>query len=127
MVLASRLGIKRFDGLLLCIFYAVVGIMQLVVLVYSASTLIPPHIGALGVLSLIAAYGLLRTKKWSVWLVIALFFPQLVFAAVSLNTNIILFSSASTSALLIDTALAAFIVLSLVGFLYVSVKRKTFE
>jgi len=85
-------------------------------------------IGALAILSLIAAYGLFTTKKWSVWLVISLFFPQVVFGATTLYSSISLYSfPQEASLLLLDASLVVFIVLSLVSFLYVAVKRKTFE
>lgn len=128
MKLKSRLKVKRRDGLLLAVFYAAVGVLQLVILALSSATLIPPHLGALAILSLIAAYGLLRARKWSVWLVIVLFFPQLVFGAVSLYSTIALYALApEISMLLLNITLAIFIVLSVVSFVYVAAKRKTFQ
>jgi len=124
MSLASRLKVKRRDGLLLAVFYAVVGVAEIVVLVTSKFL---PVAGALALLSLIAAYGLLMAKRWSVWLVIALFFPQLVFGVVSLYANIVFYGISEVSALLLSSALVVFIVLSFISFVYVTAKRKTFE
>jgi uncharacterized membrane protein (DUF2068 family) len=116
------LKLKHLNGFLLSIFYAVVGILQIVVLVLSSPTLIPPHVGALAIISLIAAYGLFKTRKWSVWLVIALFFPQLTFAAATLYV-----SYSETSLILLNIALTLFIALLFISFVYVAAKRKTFQ
>jgi len=126
--LTSRFKVKRRDGLLLAVFYAVVGALQIIILAFSSSTSIPPHVGALAILSFIAAYGLFKTKRWSTWLVIALFFPQLVFGVVSLYASIALYSLfPEVGVLLLNIALAMFIALSFISFIYVAVKRKTFE
>jgi len=118
--------VKRRDGLLLALFYAVVGVAQLVVLAQTNLRLFPS--GALAVLSFITAYGLFTVKKWSSWLVIGLFFPQLVFGAVTLYASILLYSLyPEVSLLLLDVLLVLLIVLSLVSFVYVTAKRKTFQ
>jgi len=123
--LASRFKVKRRDGLLLAVFYAVVGVAEIVVLV--ASNFLPVA-GALAVLSLIAAYGLLTVRKWSVWLVICLFFPQLVFGLTSLIASIALYALLpEVSVLLLNIALTVFVALSFISFVYVAAKRKTFE
>jgi len=123
--LTSRLKIKRRDGLLLAIFYAVVGVVEIAVLVMSNFL---PVAGGLAVLSFIAAYGLFKAKRWSAWLVIASFFPQLVFGALSLNATIALYALLpEVNVLLLTIALAVFVVLSFISFLYVAAKRKTFE
>jgi hypothetical protein len=67
-------------------------------------------------------------QKWSVWLIIGLFFPQVVFGVTTLYGSITLYSlSQELSLLLLDITLIVFIVLSLVSFIYVATKRKTFE
>lgn len=126
--MTSRFQIKRRDALLLAVFYTVVGLLQIAILVLSSSSIIPPHVGALAILSLIAAYGLLRAKKWSVWLVIVLFFPQIVFGAFSLYATMILYALIPDVALLLaNVALAFFMILSFLSFVYVAAKRKTFQ
>src|SRR4030066_2524425 len=75
--LKAKLNVKRRDGLLLAVFYAVVGIAQLVILALSNFELYP--YGVLAVLSFIAAYGFFTVKKWSVWLLNWLFFSQIFF------------------------------------------------
>jgi len=124
--LTSKLKVKRRDALLLAVFYAAVGVAQFAVLTLSNFRIFP--YGAVAVLSLIAAYGLLTVKKWSVWLVIGLFFPQLVFGTVTLYASMVWYSSSlETSFLLLDAILVLFIVLSFVSFVYVTAKRKTFQ
>jgi len=126
--LASRFKIERRDALLLALFYVAVGLLQLIGFVLSNSTPMPPHIGALAILSLITAYGLFKTKRWSVWLVIMLFFPQLVLSAVSLNAYMRFYALfPHLDVLLLSIALAVFIVLSFASFVYVAAKRKTFQ
>jgi hypothetical protein len=122
------LKLKRPDGFLLAVFYAVVGISQIIVLVLLSSNFVPPHVGALSILNLIAAYGLFKNKKWSVWLVIALFFLQLTFAAVTLYASYRLyFFYPQMSLILLNIALALLIVFSFISFVYVVAKRKTFQ
>jgi FlaA1/EpsC-like NDP-sugar epimerase len=124
--LTSRFKAKRRDGLLLAVFYAVVGILQLATLAIIDIRMM--WIGALAILSLIAACGLFTAKKWAVWLVIGLFFPQAVFGASTLYGVISLYSSsAELIPLIMEVSLGAFLVLSLVSFLYVAAKRNTFE
>ena len=123
--LTSRFKVKRRDGLLLAVFYAVVGILQLATVAVNDIRMM--WIGALAILSLIAAYGLFAARKWAVWLVIGLFFPQAIFGLTTLYGVISLYSSAELIPLLMEVSLGAFLVLSLISFLYVAAKRNTFE
>jgi hypothetical protein len=80
----------------------------------------------LAVLSFIAAYGLLASKRWSVWLVIALFFPQLAFGAATLNASLVNYSVYQESTfMMLGIGLSAFILLSFIVFVYVAAKRKS--
>jgi len=124
--LKSKLKIKRRDGLLLAVFYAIVGVAQIIVLALSDFAIFTS--GVLAVLSFIAAYGLFTVKKWSVWLVIALFFPQFVWGVVTLYASILSYTLYQEAAfMLLNIALATFIVLSFVSFVYVAAKRKSFQ
>jgi hypothetical protein len=123
--LTSRFKIKRRDALLLAIFYGIVGVLQLASLALDVRMM---WIGILAILSLTAAYGLLRARKWSVWLVIMLFFPQVVFGAFTLYGSIALYSfNPEVTLLLLEAALAVFIVLFFISFVYVAAKRNTFQ
>lgn len=62
-------------------FYAVVGIVFLVVLPFVN---FPPHIGLTGIMSIVAAYGLLTKRAWAPWLVVALFLVALTITAFTL-------------------------------------------
>ncbi len=124
--LVSRFKVKRRDALLLAVFHAVVGILQLAALALLDVRMV--WIGALAILSLLAAYGLFTVRKWSVWLVISLFFPQMVFGAWTLYGLVSLYSfSFDMASLLLEVSLGLFIVLSLASFVYVTAKRKSFE
>lgn len=124
MSLTSKLSIKRRDALLLAIFYLVVGILQISILpIFDVRML---WIGGLAILSLIAAYGLLRARRWSVWLVVMLFFPQLVFGAYTLEENISLYGFSGLDVMLLNISMVVFIILSAISFIYVTAKRKTF-
>ncbi|MCX8151114.1 MAG: hypothetical protein N3D85_06405 [Candidatus Bathyarchaeota archaeon] len=52
-------------------FYGLAGLILLLMLPLSNY---PPHIGLLGIISLIAAYGLLKKRFWATWLVTTIFF-----------------------------------------------------
>jgi len=124
--LTSRLKVKRRDGLLLAVFYIVVGVSQLVVLALSNFALFTS--GILAVVSFVTAYGLFTVKNWSVWLVIGLFFPQLVFGVATLYDSLVIYTLYQEAVfMLLNIALAAFIVLSFVSFVYVAAKRKSFQ
>ncbi len=77
MALASKLQVDNLGLLATTAFYGVVGIIFLVLLAMSG---FPPHIGLMGITSLIAAYGVFRKRFWSTWLVVALFFVATAFA-----------------------------------------------
>ena len=123
--MTSRFKIKRRDGLLLAVFYAIVGMGEIVVFLLSNFM---PIAGVLAVLSFIVAYGLFFANRWAVWFAIGLFFPQFVFGLATLSGSIVLYSFLpDTSVLLLNVALGAFVLLSFISFVYVAAKRKTFE
>jgi len=124
--LKTKLSVKRRDGLLLAVFYSVVGVAQLVIL--ALLNFAPFIFGILAVLSFIAAYGLFTVKKWSVWLVIGLFFPQFVFGVVTLYAAFLQYTAyQDITLLLLNIALAIFIVLIFISFIYLATKRKSFR
>ena len=75
-MLSSKLKIESLGSLATTLYYAVVGVLLLVAMGLSG---FPPHIALLGITSLIAAYGLLKRRFWSTWLVVALFFVVTAF------------------------------------------------
>ena len=60
MSLTSKLKVENFGSLATTAFYGIVGIVFLVLLAMSG---FPPHIGLMGITSLIAAYGLFRKRS----------------------------------------------------------------
>jgi uncharacterized membrane protein (DUF2068 family) len=78
MSIGSRLKIDNRSMFATSAFYAVAGIVFLVLL---ASTGFAPHLGIIGIFSLVAAYGLFTKKAWTIWFVIILFFVATTFSA----------------------------------------------
>ncbi len=85
----------------------------------------PLHILLLGILSLITAYGFFRMKKWSVPLVIGLFFIGLTFGAITLNTSVTL--QTFGGALPFHIALIAYMIILFIAFIYTVAKRENFN
>jgi hypothetical protein len=122
----SKLKVKRRDGLLLAVFYAAVGITQIVVLALTNFELFTS--GILAVLCFTAAYGLFTVKKWSVWLAIGLFFPLFAFGVWTLSKSILEYAAyQDTTFMLLNIALTAYIVLSFISFVYIAAKRNSFQ
>lgn len=90
----------------------------------SFSAVAPPHLAIIGVLSLITAYNFYKKKKWSVPLVIALFFTGVTFGAITLNTSIILQTFGGS--LLFHMALIVYMVILLIAFIYTIITREDF-
>ena len=87
MASKPRFNIEDRIVLLFSLFYIIVGIVEVGYWAIEHSAA-PPHIAVIGILSLITAYGYFRMKKWSVPLVISLFFIGLTFGALTLNTSV---------------------------------------
>jgi hypothetical protein len=122
MTLKSKLK-ENSAVLLFSAFYVIVGIAFLFIFVtYNLQLL---HLGIIGVLSLIAAYGVFRMEKWVVWLVVALFLLGTTFGAISLINSIVL--QTFQGALLFHVALIAYLIMTVVALIYVVAKRKDFE
>jgi SNF family Na+-dependent transporter len=79
--LASKIRNQTPISLASIAFYGIAGIILLVLLPFSG---FPPHIGLLGIVSVITAYGLLMRRKWANWLVVALFFVATTFTLYTL-------------------------------------------
>ena len=127
MKLKSKFKVENTAVLLFSIFYAVAGVAEVFVMVSSilnaTRTLI--HVGILGFLSLITSYGLLRTRRWSVLLVVALFFLGVTFSAITLYNSVML--QTFEGALLFHVALIAYLILTLVASMYVVTRREDFQ
>ena len=114
MSFASKLKTTEISTLAPIIFFVAVGIVFLALLPFTG---FPPHIGLTGVLSLVAAYGLLKKTFWAIWLVGALFVAAMV---ISLYT---LFSMGFSN-LAVGLGMVAYAVLTLIVTLYLVLKNR---
>jgi hypothetical protein len=95
-------------------FYAVTGI---ILLAFLPLTSYPPHLGFLGILSLITAYSLFATRGWAPWLVAILFITTTAF---SLDILI----SSGFSNILVGISMVVYAVLTWVFSAYILLKKK---
>jgi len=124
MTLKSILGVEKLGVAVVSIFYVIAGIVQLVIVVMSA---VPP-VGVLAVLCLIAAYGLIKMRRWAVWLVMMLLFPEITLAAMPLYTSVMqqqaFFPNLEWA--LFQIMLVIYVIATIVASVYVLVKRQDF-
>jgi hypothetical protein len=99
------------------VFYAVAGIICFVVLAMDFGLV---HIGIIGILSLITAYGLLMKREWTIWLIVMLFFIVTVFSIVNLYYSL-------GKDLILDISMIAYLILTWIFTAYTAAKRKTLE
>ena len=124
MTLKSKFKVESPVVFLFSVFYIVAGAVEVFYLVIE-NFAAPPHIGVLGLLSLITAYGLFKMRKWSVLLVTALFFLGITFGATTLYNSVMW--QTFEGALLFHMALIAYMIMLLIAFVYVVAKREKFE
>ena len=98
-------------------FYVIVGIVCFVMLPIAN---FPPHIGIIGILSLITAYGLFKKRGWTIWLVVILFFTATAHSTYTIYPLI-------GKDIIRDTITIAYLILTWVFTAYVAAKRKTLE
>ena len=113
MSIISRIGNKGIFAT--SVFYATVGIIFLILLPMSGFA---PHIGLLGIISLVTAYGFFRKRIWSFWLVVILFISATTFA-------VFVIYDVMTTELLTASVMIAFLVLTWIFTGYAILKRKT--
>ncbi len=114
MSITSKIGSKGMFAT--SVFYAIVGIVFLVLLPMSGFA---PHIGLIGIISLVTAYSLFTKRTWSFWLVFILFVSLTTFA-------ILMIYDAMATELLTTSLMIALLVLTWVFTGYATLKRKTF-
>jgi hypothetical protein len=115
MSIGSRLKTENFGMLLTAVFYAIVGIVFFAVLPLSD---FPPHIAAMGILSLVGAYGLFRKRDWVIYPVVMLFFIGTTFSAYMLYYVF-------GQDLLTGLAIVAYLILTWVATAYTAARRTT--
>lgn len=117
MSIKSKLNMENIGVFLALAFYAVVGIICFVVLPLAN---FPPHIGIMGILSLITAYGIFKKRVWAVWFVVMLLFIATTFSAYMLYSYF-------GKDFIIDISMVAYLILTWVFTVYIVAKRKIFE
>jgi len=95
-------------------FYVVTGIILMASLPLTGY---PPHVGFLGILSLITAYSLFTKRAWAPWLVAGLFITITAFSLVTLV-------SAGFSNILVAISMLGYALLTWVFTMYLLLKRK---
>lgn len=125
MALKSMLGVEKLGVAIVSIFYLIAGIVQLVIL--AISPIMP--IGVLAISCLITAYGLIKMRKWAVWLVVILLFPEITFATVALYASIMQKQAffPNLEWLLLNLILGIYVIATLVASVYVLAKRQDFQ
>lgn len=117
MPLGSRLKIESKGMFATSAFYAIVGIIFFVLLVMASFA---PHLGIIGIFSLVTAYGVFRKRAWAFWFVMILFFVGTTFSAFMiynyLGTDYIIGMSA-----------ILYLLLTWIFTAYAVTKRKVFE
>ena len=126
MSLKSKIKVERLGTTVFSLFHAIAGVTITSILVLSSFTV--PHAAVLAFLSLITAYGLFKTKKWSVLLTIILFFIGTAFSAPILYRSIVINpSSSGLEAALLNLALIIYLIMLFAGLIYVAAKREDFQ
>lgn len=118
MSLKSKLKVESVGMFAAFVFYAVVGIICFAVLAIVDFSLV--HIGIIGILSLITAYGLLKSRAWTLWVVVVLLFIATTFSAYTLYF-------AFEKDVLLDVGTIAYLLFTWVFTAYTAAKRKTLE
>jgi uncharacterized membrane protein (DUF2068 family) len=113
MSIISRIGNRGVFAT--SVFYATVGVIFLILLPMSGFA---PHIGLLGIISLVTAYGFFRKRAWSFWLVVILFVSATTFAV------FMLYDVMATD-LLTSLVMVAFLILTWIFTGYAILKRNT--
>lgn len=108
------------------VFYAIAGGAKLYLLILSNFTL--GYVGVLGILSLITAYGLIKKKTWTVWLVAILLFSGITFGAITLYASIMIQTfNPSLEGLLFHLTLIVYIAMTIVASIYILARREKLQ
>ncbi len=106
---------------LIAIFYIAVGIILIGYFTIESSAA-PLHLPILGILNIITTYSIFTMKKWTLPLVIGLFFLGLTFGATTLLNSIAL--QTFGGAILFNIALIAYMILLLIATIYLLTQRE---
>jgi len=121
-----RLKLEGSWSLALTLFYLGVGGIQILALILQG--LHPPHLGVLALLSLTAAYGIIRRRWWVVHLVVALFLLGTTFGAATLYSSIRLQTFyPDLPGLLFHLGLIIYLLLNTLALIYTLRYRRAFQ
>lgn len=123
----SKLKVEKTGVVAFSVFYAVSGGAQAFILVLSNFKLVP--VGFLAVLSLVTAYGLVRMRRWSVFLAAILFFLGTTFGATVLYSSVMQQQTfyPNLGMLLFHLTIIAYLIMTTVAFIYVGANRGSFQ
>ena len=116
----SKSKIGNFFAYLLAVFYLASAGFFFYSLVIDLNMI---HVGLLGLLSLITAFGVFKRKSWSVWSAFLVFCAGNAFA-ISLLLNPL---TMETLEILSEIGLIAYLILVWATMLYLSIKRREFH
>lgn len=122
MTLKNKFKVENPVVFLFSVVYTIVGIVFLSIFVVYG--LKPPHVGVIGILSLITAYGVFRMEKWAVWLVVVLF---LLGNTVGIITLIFTSRWPAEFGFPLQLPLIIYLIITEVISIYVVAKRNEFE
>jgi len=119
------LGVERLGVAVVSIFYVIAGVAQFIILVLSNFA----PIAVLAIVCLITAYGIIKTRKWAVWLVMILLFPEITFATATLCASIMQQQGffPNLELLLFHLMLIIYVIATLAASIYILVKRQDFH
>jgi uncharacterized membrane protein (DUF2068 family) len=122
MALKERLKIESTPIFVFLIFYIIAAIGNLYILAANGFAMV--HTALIAILSLITAYGLYRMEKWSLWLVVVLFFIGNTFGFVTLYYSIVDSGFAgSVDTLLLNLALTGYLIMTWLATIYIGARR----
>jgi uncharacterized membrane protein (DUF2068 family) len=122
MALKERLKIESMPIFVFLIFYIIAAIGNLYILAANGFAMV--HTALIAILSLITAYGLYRMEKWSLWLVVVLFFIGNTFGFVTLYYSIVGSGFAgSVDTLLLNLALIGYLIMTWLATIYIGARR----
>jgi len=120
--LKSRLKIESLPIFVFLVFYLIAGIGNLYILAINGVSMI--HTAIIAILSLITAYGLYRMEKWSLWLVVVLFFIGNTYGIITLYATITGYGfMESNDAFLLNLALIGYIIMTWLATIYIGAKK----
>lgn len=117
MSIGSRFGLESKGMVATLVFYLVVGIVFLTSLPLTG---FPPHVGIIGIFSLVVAYGTLRKRSWAIWPIIILFFVATTFSGYMLYYYLL-------SDYILSIGMATYLILTWAFTVYVASKRRSLE